>query len=451
MTAAISDKHSPRHAQNPLTLSYRDKNLEQDFLSHYADESIGITRIGVLTGLLIFSAMVVLRSVSSMELDAVTWKILLFIIPILFVSILITYLPGYKRFIQIHTFIGMFFTGFATIYLITQVPLGNAIFAGYALLMLILVFNYLLLRLRFIYALVSGILISVVFLLMIYPLNQESVVLGVFNQQFFWQHRNINTSGFFGIQIALIVMINFSAAIVSYILEKKERLNFSQLKEIHKQKSIIENERKKSDDLLLNILPVPIAEQLKASNNTIADSFENVTVLFSDIVGFTSIANHYSAEVIVEVLNKLFSRFDEIVQKRGIEKIKTIGDAYMAVAGIHSHKLDQLETMADAALAMLSAANSINLPNGEAIKVRIGIHMGPAVAGVIGTHKFAYDLWGDTVNTASRMESHGLAGKIHVSETVQQVLGDKYAWEYRGEIDIKGKDKMRTWFLLYKI
>lgn len=210
--------------------------------------------------------------------------------------------------------------------------------------------------------------------------------------------------------------------------------------------------------LLLNILPLPIAQRLRAGESTIADTFENVTVMFVDIVGFTRLAGQHTAEEIVRILDDIFSVFDTITEQYNLEKIKTIGDAYMIASGIPHPRPDHVEAAVRAALDMLEAIAKISarmMQKGleTALNVRIGMHTGSVVAGIIGTKKFAYDLWGDTVNTASRMESHGEAGKIHFSEEVytallKSVSEHEYCIEERGEMEIKGKGTMTTYFIV---
>jgi ligand-binding sensor domain-containing protein/class 3 adenylate cyclase len=210
----------------------------------------------------------------------------------------------------------------------------------------------------------------------------------------------------------------------------------------------LEDARQQSDALLLNVLPKTIADRLKAGEQTIADCFDDVTVLFADIVGFTVLSSQREPFEIVQLLNRIFSAFDMFSEQYGLEKIKTIGDAYMIVGGLPEPREDHAEAVASMAIEMQQTvellATTMNLP----LHIRIGIHTGQAVAGVIGQKKFSYDLWGDTVNTASRLESHGVAGKIHITEQVAERLGGKFVVEERGEIDIKGKGTMRTFFLV---
>jgi class 3 adenylate cyclase len=200
--------------------------------------------------------------------------------------------------------------------------------------------------------------------------------------------------------------------------------------------------------LLLNILPAPIADRLLAGERVIADSFDEVTLLFADIVDFTVLSSRFSAREVVDLLNDVFNATDRLVDQFGLEKIKTIGDAYMVVGGLPEPAADHAEKVADMALALSDELTHIKTGGGEALSCRMGIHLGPAVAGVIGSKKFIYDVWGDTVNTASRMESHGIPDRIQVTEPVFRKLNGRFRFEPRGLIEVKGKGLMETWFLL---
>jgi class 3 adenylate cyclase len=209
-----------------------------------------------------------------------------------------------------------------------------------------------------------------------------------------------------------------------------------------------EAEQARSERLLLNVLPEPVAARLKHEQGTIADSCPGVTVLFADIVGFTPLAERLAAEEVVALLDRVFARWDELALRYRVEKIKTIGDAYMAAAGIPLPRDDHVEAIADMALAMRPSLESVAAEAGLPLEVRIGIDTGPVVAGVIGRAKFSYDLWGDTVNTASRMESHALPGTIQVTQRVVEQLQQRYELEPRGTVEVKGKRRMTTYLLV---
>src|SRR6476661_2348729 len=200
--------------------------------------------------------------------------------------------------------------------------------------------------------------------------------------------------------------------------------------------------------LLLNILPKPIAERLQKEQKLIADHFDDVSVLFADLVGFTEFSAQKTPTQLVEILNGIFSEFDRLSELHGLEKIKTIGDAYMVVGGLPTPREDHSEAIALLALEMQAALRRFNAKMGENFQLRIGIHSGSVVAGIIGISKFSYDLWGDTVNVASRMESNGLPGKIQVTAATYERLKEQFIFEERGHIPVKGKGKMLAYWLI---
>ena len=210
---------------------------------------------------------------------------------------------------------------------------------------------------------------------------------------------------------------------------------------------LLEAERARSERLLRNMLPTSIAERLKQQQEIIADGFPEVSVLFADIVGFTPHVERAPPQATVALLNELFSRFDALADAGGLEKIKTIGDAYMVAGGLPDPRPDHAGAVAEMALGMLKVAAHRSLPDGAPVRLRIGIDSGPVVAGVIGRRKFSYDLWGDTVNTASRMASSGIPGCIQVTQRTRELLGERYRFRDRGRIQVKGKGEMTTYFL----
>ncbi|NJN75114.1 MAG: PAS domain S-box protein [Synechococcaceae cyanobacterium RL_1_2] len=210
-------------------------------------------------------------------------------------------------------------------------------------------------------------------------------------------------------------------------------------------------EQEKSERLLLNILPQSIADRLKSEETQIADRFDEVTILFADLVNFTEISAQTSPKALVDLLNQIFSSFDHLADKHGLEKIKTIGDAYMVVGGLPNPKPDHANAIAHMALDMQREISKFQRGQDQTFQLRIGIHTGPVVAGVIGIKKFSYDLWGDAVNVASRMESHGLPGKIQVTQSAYGYLSDRFELEARGIIEVKGKGSMMTYWLTHQI
>ena len=209
----------------------------------------------------------------------------------------------------------------------------------------------------------------------------------------------------------------------------------------------LHEEQVRSENLLLNVLPKKIADRLKREPGTIAEAHKAVTILFADIVGFTPLTSQLNPVEMIELLNKIYSEFDALSEKYQVEKIRTIGDNYMVASGVPESNEDHARNMARMALEMQAFADKLSIQNEHRIQFRIGIHSGPVIAGIVGRKKFQYDIWGDAVNTASRMESHGKAGKIQVSQTTYEMLKDEFVMKLRGTIDIKGKGPMKTWFL----
>ncbi len=232
------------------------------------------------------------------------------------------------------------------------------------------------------------------------------------------------------------LICNFSV----FLYERLQKAEF-------KARLQVEAAQQQSDLLLRNILPEKIVEQLKQHNTIIAESYEEVTVLFADLVGFTEFSAQISPTELVKLLNHIFSMFDQLAVRYEVEKIKTIGDAYMVVAGLPTLRDNHAVALAEMALAMQEAVEKFNREQGYEICLRIGMNTGPVVAGVIGLNKWTYDLWGDTVNTASRMESQGIPGAIQVTDATYERLKDQYLFEERARILIKGKGMMNTYLL----
>jgi class 3 adenylate cyclase len=208
----------------------------------------------------------------------------------------------------------------------------------------------------------------------------------------------------------------------------------------------IDRARARSDELLDVVLPPSISSRIKAGESRIAERFEEASICFADIVGFTQLSEQLQPEELVMVLDEVFTAFDELVEQHGLEKIKTIGDAYMVASGL-SGSPNNLEALAEFSLQLLRAIESFNQSDRPHLAMRVGIHCGPVVAGIVGTKRFVYDVWGDTVNVAARMESHGVSKKVHVTDAVREALQDQFSFEERGTLDVKGKGEMVTWFL----
>jgi class 3 adenylate cyclase len=243
-----------------------------------------------------------------------------------------------------------------------------------------------------------------------------------------------------------IVGLNIIGMVLGYVLERTNRLAFLQRLVISKQNREAEELRVESERLLLNVLPASIAERLKRGE-VVADHFDEASILFADIEGFTPYSADKAPTEVVKILNQIFSAFDKLTEKDGLEKIKTIGDAYMVVSGLPTPRLDHLEVLANMALDMQAIMERFHRNGLFDFKLRIGINTGPVVAGIIGFKKFSYDLWGDTVNVASRMESFGIPGEIQVTKEVYRLLKQKFSFQKRGYVNIKGKGEMFVYLL----
>jgi class 3 adenylate cyclase len=210
---------------------------------------------------------------------------------------------------------------------------------------------------------------------------------------------------------------------------------------------VIDSKNRENEQLLLNVLPAPIAGRLRAGETNIADGFDDITVAFADIVDFTHLSSGIPPARLVELLNGLFSRFDEAALELGVEKIKTVGDAYMVVSGLPAPVSDHARRVVRMAIRMVYVTREHALETKVAMRLRVGVNSGPVVAGVIGRSKYIYDLWGDTVNVASRMESTGLPDTIQVTRPVYEALKNEFDWEPRGLVEVKGKGRVDAWIL----
>lgn len=406
-----------------LTLRFSSP-LELRFQRDYAQRSLGHVRATLITGILFYALFGILDELSVDEeaVKLTLWWIRYGIIcPILGAILMLTFTPRFLQWMQVLNGFAILIAGLG-ICALRGVPVPADRFDGAVIgLILVLIYAYTIARLRYLYAALISIVVSILYLLV--SLLIRGIPLDVELE-----------SGFY------LLFCNLIGIFASYSAEFVARKDFFQTR-------LLQLEQQRSERLLLNILPKPIAEQLKRKQGVIAEHFRDVTIVFADLVRFTELAAEIPPTELVGLLNLIFTAFDELVERYGLEKIKTIGDAYMAASGIPVPRPDHAEAAAELALAMQMAVQEFRLKDGRTLQLRIGLNSGPVVAGVIGTKKFIYDLWGDTVNLASRMESQGCCGEIQVSPSTYTHLQDRYWLEERGVIVVKGKGEMCTYWL----
>jgi adenylate cyclase len=251
-----------------------------------------------------------------------------------------------------------------------------------------------------------------------------------------------------GLQPAWLLSLGFVITTVSACVMAVATMWYA-LRELRRAQEAVELEYQRSEALLANMLPASIAERLKdPAHNIIADKYDDASVLFADIAGFTERVSDIAPDKLIRFLDRLYSAFDALVDKYGLEKIKVSGDSYMVVSGVPQARPDHVEALADLALDMAETANGLRDWQGQAVPLRIGLANGPVVGGVVGSRRFFYDVWGDAVNVASRMEATDSVGRIQVPEAVYQRLKNDFVLQERGVVDVKGKGFMRTWYLV---
>jgi class 3 adenylate cyclase len=411
---------------HPLTLTFTEPATERAFQAEYA---LGIrrhTQLGfVIATALWLLAVPVVTGLRPSEGKAIAIIILAAMVPTQVAFLILSSRPWFLRWMQLGSAFVNITAGVGEVLLLVRA--GALDRYGFAVIMVQVVFASLALRLRFVYALVATCL-QIGFYVFMYRM------VGVAPEA-------MAATSF------LILCVQAAAMFGAYSLERSDRVLYLQQQLIEEQTRGLEEERKKTEKLLLNVLPAPIAARLKEHDGAIAEAFADATILFSDIVGFTPLASRLSPTALVALLDDIFTRFDDLAERHGLEKIKTIGDAYMVVGGVPTRRADHALAIARMGLDMLEAVAECGRKTGYPLGIRIGINSGPVVAGVIGKKKFIYDLWGDAVNTASRMESHGLSGQVHVSEATAAQLAGFFELETRGTITVKGKGEMRTFFL----
>jgi len=411
---------------NRLTLRFADAAEEAAYAEEHARKSVRPIRI-VLAAIVVLMVLVYLMFISLVPLGIIARPgenmARALVVVILFCAILyaLSRQPMFLRRQQTILFAVMCLFSAIVIMVTSPMPAEYLLTRGWLLMLLHMFSIYSLAKLRFPQATMAGWLGAAAYLgYMAGPNLLDGPALA--------RH---------GVTLGLA---NLWGMLICYQMDGSSRREFAAMR-------LLGEERARSERLLLNILPAPIAERLKASEESIAEHSDGVTVLFADIVGFTPLSARKTPRALVDLLNRIFSEFDALADAHGLEKIKTIGDAYMAVAGLPQPWPDHAARAARMALAMLDATARVSAETGENLALRIGLHSGPVVAGVIGRRKFIYDMWGDTVNTASRMESHSLPGAIHCTEATANLLQGAFQLQARGAVQIKGKGEMRTFLL----
>jgi class 3 adenylate cyclase len=412
----------------PWSLKLKDDWLERRFQDTYFDANIQYIRIATFLGAVTWAAfgplaLLVVEGEGVLRDSLIRYGLG---VPIGLVSLALTYVPSYRRIWQPMITGAILLSGFVWVIHRALVVDGPSDW-GYAGNMLILIFAYILSRLQFRYSALAGVALIVMHNVGAFLFTTDTTIDIIFGDYF-------------------LLVTAFIGTVGAYVLERSQRLLFLRDREL-------DRERGRSEGLLRNILPEHIADRLKqrdpaTEHGHIAQAFDEVTVVFADLVDFTQQSSRSQPPEIVEVLDQVFSRFDALAERFGLEKIKTIGDAYMAVAGVPERRADDVEVAAQMALAMREEVRELRWPSGDQMTVRIGMATGPAVAGVIGTRKFAYDLWGDTVNTAARMESNGTPGEIQVSDAVHERLGERFRFSEAHIVNLKGKGPTPARFLI---
>lgn len=413
----------------PILLNYRDDALERAFHLFYAKETRPMIQATFLLSVPVWVVCILMLFFlipdQAMGLALIS---MVLVSPFFLLSVYMGKSEKYLLWYQPLALITNIVTALLVLYLCSflESVVPNIMAIGLMLMLFIGLYG---LRLRARYAILSSLVMIVVYevYLLMQPEVQGPTLL---------------------LMSVVLLVLELFACLASYVSESTSRKVFEQRYLISQQRDQISFEHERAEKLLLNILPPSIADRLRQKEEVIADQFDQVSLLFADIVGFTPLSSRLSAYDLVQLLNNLFSRFDDLVTSAGLEKIKTIGDAYMVAGGMPQAMDDHPEAMAALALAMQDALAQFNEEYEEKLELRIGMHIGSAVAGVIGHKKFIYDVWGDAVNIASRMESHGAPGRIHVSDAVYQYLHNTHDFEARGLIEVKGKGAMKTWFLL---
>jgi class 3 adenylate cyclase len=404
--------------------------VETPYREDYFVNTISSTRTALILGIVLYALFGILDLYAAPLSWQSAWIIRYgIVIPLLVLTLFISYVEELREFVQPATCFSAIMAGLGVSYMISitnEVEYGNRFYVTG--LLLISIWSYSLARLRFGYAVLANIIII---------LGYEYVA--IHDKQLLTTETG---TVIFILNNFFLIGATIVGTVTSYALERYSRTDFL-------QKMTIQEQRDQADKLLYNILPERIAEQLKQSNGIIAEEFNSATVLVADIVNFTPISARFNPREVVGMLNDLFTRFDELVDKYGVEKIQVAGDGYMVAAGVPTPRPDHAVVLVRLAMDMLECVKSGNFLGGKhPIELRIGLNSGSVLGGVIGRRKYFYAIWGDVVNTAARMESHGSIGKIQITRATYELIKDEFDCEYIGEIPIKGKGQMEVWHLI---
>lgn len=412
-----------------FSLRFADKALDREYVLYNNERATKMATAGLSLGIIAFLGLQIINYILYPDIYQQSYKMMfLFIIPMHFLIAVIMFHLGAVYMLQWLMMLANIFSGTCISLYFAHLPHDYTLQFGYATILVVNLYSFAMLRMRFFFAVFSSsvVVIQYFFMLIFYKNAKEEFLVLSFGLCFF---------------------VNLVGSISSWFFERFSRQEFLAAKLIEKQKEEINIEKEKSDELVSNMLPAQIASRLLSGEKTIADRYNNVSVLFADLSGFTPLSQRMSPEKLVKLLDKIFSEFDAAAKSFGLEKIKTIGDAYMAAAGMPRKRRFHAVFCVKAAREMLGIIEKVNQDLTEPLQLRIGIATGPAVAGVIGHDKFSYDVWGETVNEASRMESHGIPGKIHITERTKEELYDEFPVTSRGELSIKGFGSMQTYLV----
>ena len=414
---------TPIGSRNPVTLTFLDPHLEREFQMEVAAATGPQARVGsiVAAGLWLVAALIVPAAI---QIDR--GLVLAICGAMVAVNIAAAVLSRLATSLDNQQVLGVVVNGLAGLAVLALIEAsGTADRYAAPALLLIAIFAFVVIRLRFVFAAIAAGTYLIGFVVVVLTRPAGGTALDIF-------------------LVSAAIVVGLAA---TYLLERSARDVFVQRRVIESQAAELTLAHATSERLLLNVLPESVAERLKSGETTIADGFDDATVLFADLVGFTPLAASLSPAETVGLLDRLFSAFDLLADRHGLEKIKTIGDAYMVVGGVPVAGADHPERAVAMGLDMLDAVGDLAAAVGRPLEVRIGIHTGPLVAGVIGTRKFIYDLWGDTVNIASRLESHGIPGAIQISDATWSRVRGTVTAKPRGPIELKGRGTVETFVI----